>query len=174
MTEVCRICLDEMEDRCEVGACGHAFCRECIHEWAALTLTCPLCRGDADFAAFAPPTVSSNERVACRLHGCYAKVLHKNLGKHIARCHPLFTCDACGHTERVRALMDRHAERDCTYRELRCPAYECKQTLRACDYTDDPRVLYQLHKCQGVLRCKEHDLFFSSAEELGVHEGKEH
>lgn len=173
-TDTCRICLAEMEDPCVIGTCKHAFCRECIHEWAAMTLSCPLCRSEVDFTKFGPPASGGEERVACRLHGCYAKVLHKNLGKHISRCHPIFRCDACGHTERVRALMNAHDERDCPYRALKCPSYGCREGVRACDYSEDPRALFQHHQCHGVFRCEEHDLFFASAEELGVHLGCVH
>lgn len=174
-TEKCPICLEELEDPCIVDECKHAFCRACIYDWAALTMSCPLCRGAVDFTKFTGVIgPDGHERVKCRLYGCYASILYKNLGKHVKRCHPIFKCDACGHNERVKSQMFLHEERNCEYRVLMCPAPDCREGVRACDYTDDPRAIFVHHQCSGVWVCEKHAFYSFSAEEHGRHLGNEH
>lgn len=40
----CAICLDSITDRCLLETCFHAFCRDCIQTWAAVSRLCPLCK----------------------------------------------------------------------------------------------------------------------------------
>ncbi|XP_050769558.1 E3 ubiquitin-protein ligase Topors-like [Gymnogyps californianus] len=40
----CPICLDNMDNAAYIDVCFHAFCFDCIRQWAAMRAACPLCR----------------------------------------------------------------------------------------------------------------------------------
>ncbi|KAK4815440.1 hypothetical protein QYF61_002829 [Mycteria americana] len=45
---VCTICLDNVDNAAYVDVCFHAFCFDCIPQWAASRAACPLCRRPFD------------------------------------------------------------------------------------------------------------------------------
>jgi hypothetical protein len=40
----CPICSNHVREPIEYLACGHVFCRDCIHRWSRVNRVCPLCR----------------------------------------------------------------------------------------------------------------------------------
>ncbi|XP_056179664.1 E3 ubiquitin-protein ligase Topors-like [Falco biarmicus] len=73
----CPICLDSTDNTAYLDTCFHAFCFDCIQQWAAMRAPCPLCRrpfscilhtvrADDDYQEYVVGSSAHRQRTAAR------------------------------------------------------------------------------------------------------------
>lgn len=64
-SELCSICLEQVQERTQPTSCSHTFCGECIQGWTTFQTLCPLCKVPiTELCKFEDPT--DMHKVTCK------------------------------------------------------------------------------------------------------------
>lgn len=139
--EICRICLENIEETVFSRCCYNAFCGPCIFKWLDKNDACPLCRSKTTLSSLIYIRSSHNHRTDKQIpstnHNLKSSVSNTSLSSEHGRAHKKLT--------KLETLRQIYQERKHESRFVIFSSYdETFEYLLTCDIFDDPSKILQL------------------------------